>query len=63
MKKASSKRKRSLEEIFPNRAAREAADAAIDELSTKEPMTKYLDVWEGEYFHVAKRSPFRGKDF
>jgi hypothetical protein len=53
------KRERTVEEVFPNARARQAADEAIDKLDPKEPMTTFLDTWETAYFAVAGRSPFR----
>lgn len=35
----------SVEQRFPTKKAREAADAAIDHLPETEPMTEYIDVW------------------
>jgi len=59
------KRKRkqlTIEELFPNARARQAADDAIDKLDVQAPMHVYLDSWEAAYFAIAKTSPFRGKD-
>lgn len=38
-----------LEQRFPTRAARDAADAAIDALPATAPMTEYLDAWLAAY--------------
>ncbi len=53
------RKERTVEEVFPNAAARRAADDAIDKLDPKLPMTAYLDAWESAYFEIAKKSPFR----
>jgi len=39
----------SVEQRFPTKKAREAADAAIDALSETEPMTVYIDRWLETY--------------
>ena len=51
-----------IEELFPNVRARQAADDAIDKLDVQEPMHVYLDTWESAYYAVARKSPFRAKD-
>jgi len=53
------RKERTVEELFPNAAARKAADDAIDRLDPKLPMTAFLDAWEAAYFGIAKKSPFR----
>jgi hypothetical protein len=53
------RRERTVEEVFPNAKARQAADEAIDALDPKEAMTTFLDTWEAAYFAVAGKSPFR----
>ncbi|HTQ42470.1 MAG TPA: hypothetical protein VMI75_06895 [Polyangiaceae bacterium] len=53
------RRERSVEDVFPNARARQAADEAIGKLDPKETMTKFLDTWEAAYFAVAGCSPFR----
>jgi len=52
---------KTLEQLFPDAAARIAADQAVDKLDLELPMSTYLDTWETEYFRVAKKSPFRRK--
>ena len=53
------KKEPTVEKLFPNARARAAADAAIESLDPKLPMSAYLDAWEAAYFAVAKSSPFR----
>lgn len=55
------KKERTVEELFPNAAARRAADDAIDKLDVTLPMHVFLDAWEAAYFQIAKKSPFRGQ--
>lgn len=38
-----------IEQRFVTKAARDAADVAIDKLDTQEPMTTYLDTWLATY--------------
>lgn len=38
-----------IEDRFPTKLARDAADAACDALSPTEPMTAYVDAWLGAY--------------
>jgi hypothetical protein len=52
------KRERTVEEIFPNTRARQAADEAIDKLDPKETMTTFLDTWHAAYVAAGGRSPF-----
>jgi hypothetical protein len=42
-----------LERRFPQKAAREAADAAVDTLGADEPMSAYIDVWLSAYAKAA----------
>lgn len=53
------KKTQTLEQLFPNVAARRAADASIDRLDVTKSMNEYLDTWECAYFTVAQSSPFR----
>lgn len=53
------KRERTVEEMFPNARARQAADEAIDSLDPKEPMTKFLDTWIVKYAEVAGIDPLK----
>ena len=38
-----------VEQRFPTRAARDAADRAIDALPESAPMTEYIDTWLAAY--------------
>ena len=61
MKKKRSKEP-TVEERFPNARARAVADAVVDKLDPKLPMTSFLDAWEAAYYGIAKKSPFRGPE-
>ncbi len=50
-----------VESLFPNAAARRAADKVADALPVSLPMSGFLDAWEAAYFAHAGASPFRGK--
>lgn len=39
----------SVEQRYPTKKAREAADAAVDALDEREPMTVYIDTWLETY--------------
>jgi hypothetical protein len=45
-------RRLTMEQRFPTKTARERADAATDELSTKEPMYVFVDCWIAAYFEA-----------
>ena len=44
---------------FPTAHARDAADKAIDPLDTKEPMSKFLDVWIAAYLAAGGKTPYK----
>lgn len=43
------KRKKTLDERFPTKAARERADAAVDCLDVHLPMHEFIDTWVAAY--------------
>lgn len=43
--------------LFPTRAARDAADEAVDTLSPREPMTAHVDAWVKAYVKAGGRRP------
>lgn len=57
MAKVGPKKDRNLEveKRFPTVAARKAADAAIDKLDVKAPMTEYIDTWYAAYVAAGGR--------
>ena len=52
------KKPKTLEQLFPDSAARTMADQVVDKMDAKLPMTDFLDAWD---FRVAKKSPFRSR--
>jgi len=44
-----SKRRRTVEEIYVTKRARELADATVDKLSNSESMDEHIRVWEQTY--------------
>lgn len=43
------RRRRSIEQVYPDRRAREAADKAVDDLSLDATMLMYIILWEETY--------------
>lgn len=46
-----------LAQLFPTRAAWAAADKAVDALSPRESMTRFIDVWVAAYSKAGGRRP------
>lgn len=46
-----------IESLFPSKAGRDAADAAVDALPVTDSMARHIDVWEEAYLVVAGKSP------
>lgn len=53
------KKEETVEKRFPNARARAAADAAIEGLDAKLPMTVFLDTWIVKYAEVTGVDPMK----
>ncbi len=49
-------------ENFPSRDARDAADAACDQLDVNEPMSKFIDTWIAAYKAAGGKRPAARRD-
>jgi hypothetical protein len=48
-----------VEDLYPNKRCRDAADAVVDALPVHLPMSTFLDAWDAEYCRVGGKSPWR----
>ena len=49
-----------VEDLYPNKRCRDAADRAVDALAVSEPMSAFLDAWDEAYVRAGGKSPWRG---
>ena len=50
-------KKDTIESLFPSKAGRDAADAAVDALPVTDSMARHIDVWEVTYLAAVGKSP------
>ena len=48
-----------VEDLYPNKRCRDAADKAIDAIPTSESMASFLDAWHIAYVAAGGKSPWR----
>lgn len=48
-----------VEDLYPNKRCRDAADKAVDAMPVSESMSAFLDAWDAAYVEAGGRSPWR----
>lgn len=48
-----------VEDLYPNKRCRDAADRAVDGLPVSEPMSAFLDLWDASYVAAGGKSPWK----